>query len=89
MSIWHEEMRRTNRLATKGKGNRRNRRHVTLPRSEFERVSHFDVAHHIGRGEHKPNDRKTRQASAEKVAYIRMLSGGDLPTNPRFKPLEL
>ena len=48
MGIWKAEMRSKNRLAQRGKGNRRKNRYVSLQRGDFEKVSYFEAFHCLG-----------------------------------------
>ena len=79
MGIWKSEMRSKNKLAQRGKGNRRNRRFVSLQRGDFEKVSYFECAYNLG-GE----DRKTTNGTPSTGKPRPDIVLASCPTENRF-----
>ena len=81
MGIWNAEMRYKNKLAQRGKGNRRNRRFVSLSRGDFEKVSYFDTFHGISDG-----DRRTHPVNVK--PHTASPDDARVNTRPRHRAFE-
>lgn len=78
--IWNDEMRYKNKLSRRGKGNRRNRRFVSLQRGDFEKCNYFDCAHNIGMGDRRTNPASKVEPSPSKATYDKRAASVDKAT---------
>lgn len=95
MGIWKDEMRYKAGLCQRGKGNRRNRRFVSLAAGDFEKVSYFDASHGIPGADRHTSITEVVTPTSEEVESARLsqIKAEKLPSYsppaPRFATLRM